>query len=267
MRLATYNILHGRSPDDGVVDPGRFAAAVASLDADVLGLQEVDQAQPRTRKIDFTALAAEAMGAVAKLYAPALFGTPGGLWVPALDSGAERPSFGIALLSRHPVTHWEVRRLPWIGVGFPIRLPGGRGGAEGRGIMLREEPRLAIVAHLDTPTGPRIVVNTHLTYLPGWGRRQLRRLRTDLAAVDGPLALMGDLNMFGNQPSAITGYRSLAAHKTFPCSSPRVQLDHVLARGAWGDVIASRAVRLAVSDHRALVVDVADVDDTHSRRE
>ncbi len=264
MRLATYNILHGRCPADGLVDPDRFATAVAALDADVLGLQEVDGAQPRTRGIDFTAVAAAAMGSVAQLYAPALVGTPGGLWVPALESGADRPTFGIALLSRYPVTRWEVRRLPWIGAGFPLRLPGPRpAGADSgretrRGIMIREEPRLAIVAHLETPRGPRVVVNTHLTYLPGWGRRQLRRLRTDLAEIDAPLALMGDLNMFGNQPAAITGYRSLAAHKTFPAGTPRVQLDHILVRGEWGDVTASRAVRLDVSDHRALVVDVAD---------
>ncbi len=258
MRLATYNILHGQSPDDRAVDPDRFASAVASLNADVLGLQEVDHAQPRTRCIDFTAIAAEAMDAVAQLYAPALHGTPGGLWAPALDGSTDRPSFGIALLSRFPVIRWEVRRLPWIGAGFPIRLPRRGTDGEQRGIVLREEPRLALVAHLDVPGGPRAVVNTHLTYVPGWGRRQLRILRNQLAAIEGPLALMGDLNMFGNQPAAITGYRSLVAAKTFPAGTPRVQLDHILVRGSWGDVVSGEAVRLEVSDHRALVVDVSD---------
>ena len=256
MRLATYNILHGYSPHDRVVDPDRFAGAVASLDADVLGLQEVDHHQPRTRGLDFTAIAAEAMGAVARLYAPALHGTPGGLWAPAVDGSTDRPSFGIALLSRFPVVSWEIRRLPWIGAGFPIRLPR-RGSGEQRGIVLREEPRLAIIAHLDVPGGPRAVVNTHLTYVPGWGRRQLRTLRNHLAGIDGPLALMGDLNMFGHQPAAITGYRSLASVKTFPAGTPRVQLDHILVRGEWGGLVSHEAVRLAVSDHRALVVEVA----------
>ena len=202
------------------------------------------------------------MGAVAYRYQAALHGTPGGLWVPAATDAPDRASFGIALLSRYPVTRWEIIRLPWIGAGFPLPLPGA-----GRGIMIREEPRVAIVAHLDMPTGPRVVVNTHLTYVPGWGRRQLRRLRDDLGRVDGPLALMGDLNMFGSQPSAITGYRTLAVHRTFPGRSPRLQLDHILARGRWGDVLASRAVRLPVSDHLALVVDVADAARPDSGRE
>ena len=48
MRLATFNILHGRGMGDGVVDLDRLAAAVRSLDADILALQEVDRDQPRS---------------------------------------------------------------------------------------------------------------------------------------------------------------------------------------------------------------------------
>ncbi|MDQ1669719.1 MAG: hypothetical protein QOE40_1780, partial [Actinomycetota bacterium] len=36
VRIATFNILHGRSPSDDQVDPERFAEAVRTLDADVL---------------------------------------------------------------------------------------------------------------------------------------------------------------------------------------------------------------------------------------
>ena len=36
MRLATFNVLHGRSLADDRVDKERFAEAIASLDADVL---------------------------------------------------------------------------------------------------------------------------------------------------------------------------------------------------------------------------------------
>lgn len=258
MRLATYNILNGRSPHDGVVDPARFAAAVAALDADVLGLQEVDRDQPRTQRADLTAVAAEAMGAMAYRFVPALQGTPGGLWVPAYGDVPGAPCFGISLLSRYPVVSWQTIRLPWIGVGFPLPLPGAGPGGRRRGVMVREEPRVAVVARLDTPFGPRAVVNTHLTYIPGWSRRQLRALRTGLADLTEPLVLMGDFNMIGSQPAAITGYRSLGHHKTFPAGTPRVQLDHILARGAWGAVTQSRALHLEVSDHRALLVELAD---------
>ena len=45
MRLASFNILNGRSLSDGEVDAGRLRGGEA-LDADVLGLQEVDRASP-----------------------------------------------------------------------------------------------------------------------------------------------------------------------------------------------------------------------------
>ena len=63
MHLATFNLLHGRSLSDGAVHAERVAAAVADLDADVLGLQEVDRAQPRSGLLDLTAIAADALHA------------------------------------------------------------------------------------------------------------------------------------------------------------------------------------------------------------
>ena len=67
---------------------------------------------------------------------------------------------------------------------------------------------------------------------------------------------MGDLNMAGNLPSRITGYRSLARHPTFPLDHPDRQLDHILLRGELGQVTSSSAPALPLSDHRALVVDL-----------
>ena len=93
MRLATFNILHGRGPSDGLVDLDRLAAAVRSLDADILALQEVDRDQPRSHLADLTAVAAEAMGAVTHRFAAALAGTPGATWIAASERG--RPGHGV----------------------------------------------------------------------------------------------------------------------------------------------------------------------------
>ena len=57
VRLATFNLLHGRSLSDGTVHAERVAAAVADLDADIIGLQEVDRAQPRSGLLDLTTIA------------------------------------------------------------------------------------------------------------------------------------------------------------------------------------------------------------------
>ena len=127
LRLATFNILHGRNPADDQVDLGTFADAVAGLDADVLALQEVDRNQPRSHGADLTAVAADAMGAVDSRFVAAMSGTAGATWVAA--TGTEQPdaaAYGVALLSRHPVSAWEVVRLPAVRVPVPMRFSGDR---------------------------------------------------------------------------------------------------------------------------------------------
>jgi endonuclease/exonuclease/phosphatase family metal-dependent hydrolase len=254
VRLATFNILHGRSLEDGVVDPDRLRAAVTDLDPDILALQEVDRDQPRSHLADLTAVAAEAMGAVAHRFVAALSGTPGATWLAA--TGSEQPgtaSYGIALLSRYPASSWQVVRLPRLGGWVPVVIPG----PQRKIVLVKEEPRAAVIGRLDTPLGPLTVANTHLSFIPGWGRRQLRRLRRDLDPFPDPAVIMGDLNMTGATPARVTGYRPLAAVDTFPLAAPGKQLDHVLARGPLPPVTGAQAVATAISDHRALVVDLA----------
>ncbi len=253
MRLATFNILHGRSLHDGVVDPERLAAAVRRLNPDVLALQEVDRDQPRSHLADLTAVAAEAMGAVSTRFAPALIGTPGSTWtVAGEDEPPGRAAYGIALLSRYPARSWQVGQLPRIPFRFPVYRP-----RPTRVVVVDEEPRAVLTGHFDTPEGPLVVVNTHLSYLPGWGRRQLRQIRRTLTGMAEPVVLMGDLNLTAATPARLTGYRPLAAHPTFPVRAPDRQLDHILARGPLGAVIGSAAPDLDLSDHRALVVELA----------
>jgi endonuclease/exonuclease/phosphatase family metal-dependent hydrolase len=88
VRLATFNVLHGRAPADGRVDLDRFASAVATLDADVLALQEVDRSQSRSGSADLTALAAEAGSCGYARFVPALHGEPRS-WRPATSAGGE----------------------------------------------------------------------------------------------------------------------------------------------------------------------------------
>lgn len=251
MRIATFNILHGRSLDDGRVDVERLADAVRELDADVLAVQEVDRDQHRSHLVDLTEVAGSAMGATAQRFAAAISGTPGATWVAA--SGQEQPgtaTYGIALLSRYPVRSWQVVRLPRIRMRFPMYLPGPR-----KVLVVREEPRVAVAGVVETPLGELTVANTHLSFVPGWSAVQLRRLRRDLAAMPDPLLLVGDLNMPGSRPARITGYRPLVEQATFPVDAPRRQLDHVLLRGTFSPVRSSSVRALPLSDHRAVVVD------------
>jgi endonuclease/exonuclease/phosphatase family metal-dependent hydrolase len=252
LRLATFNILHGRNLADDVVDLATYAAAIGSLDVDVLALQEVDRNQTRSGRADLTAVAAEAMRADHHMFVAALSGSPGATWTAA--TGQEQPdaaAYGIALLSRCPATSWEVVRLPVVPGPAPMRFHGRR-----LPTLVREEPRVAMAACIDSPLGPMTVANTHLSFLPWWNGHQLRTLLRSLRSAPRPLLLTGDLNMGAAKAARVTGLDPLGEPQaTFPVQEPGVQLDHVLASGFTG-VATTSVRRLPVSDHLALVVDL-----------
>ena len=253
MRMATFNILHGRSVHDGLVHRDRLVDAVSQLDADILALQEVDLDQPRSGMADLTAVAAAAMNAESHRFVAAIAGTPGATWMAA--TGREQPgtaAYGIALLSRYPVDDWQVVRLPRIPMKFPMYLRG-----PNRVQIVNEEPRAAVIARLDTPVGPLTVDNTHLSFVPGWNRRQMRLLMRDLRGFPGPRVLMGDMNMAPSRVGRLSGLRALGEAPTFPADVAQTQLDHILTDDDGLRVDSCNAPRLPISDHRALVVDIS----------
>jgi endonuclease/exonuclease/phosphatase family metal-dependent hydrolase len=201
---------------------------------------------------DLTAVAAEAMGATNHRFVAAISGTPGATWMAA--TGDEQPgtaAYGIALLSRHPAVSWQVVRLPRIPMRFPMYLPGPR-----RVMVVDEEPRAAVIGQFETPIGAVTVANTHLSFVPGWNRQQLRSLVRDLRGMPGPRLLVGDLNMTEGAVTRWSGMRALATAPTFPANEPNRQLDHVLTDDPRFVAAGCTAPLMPISDHRPLIVDV-----------
>jgi len=255
VRLATFNILHGMALPAGTVAVAELRSAVSTLDADVLGIQEVDRGQPRSSEVDQTAVAAAAMGAADWRFAPALTGTPGDDWCRVLDGMPTGRSYGIGLLSRYPVRSWHVLRMRGAPGRSPIVVPPMDGGRLPRVLLLPDEPRALLAAEVDSPHGMITIATTHLSFTPGWNVWQLRRVVRALRALPGPRILLGDLNLPGPVPRWLTGWRGLVGAPTYPAHEPKVQIDHVLADGALPPVRAARAVTGIISDHRALIVD------------
>lgn len=97
LRVATFNIQHGRGPD-GRVDVRRLAEACATLDADILGLQEVDVGVSRSHGADLVA----EIASYARLHGSFAVATQ-------LPDGGE---YGNALLTRERHSDVEVVALP-----------------------------------------------------------------------------------------------------------------------------------------------------------
>jgi endonuclease/exonuclease/phosphatase family metal-dependent hydrolase len=233
--VATFNVLHGRSVAHGGVEVADLRAAARQVDADVVGLQEVDYHHERSGGVDQTAEVAEALQARHWRF-----------------EGTSGPASGVGLVSRHPVREWVVRRFAAAPVAMPLMVPGRRGLAQ-----VPDEPRVALAAVLDSVSGPMTVVTAHLSFVPGWNVAQLRALVRWAATLPGPRLLAGDLNLPGTVARLTSRWSPLARVATYPSWRPRVQFDHVLADGVTASAVRDvRSLRLPVSDHCALMVDL-----------
>ncbi|MGO1227508.1 endonuclease/exonuclease/phosphatase family protein [Brachybacterium sp. AOP42-C2-15] len=190
-RVATYNIRHGLG-DDGRVDLARTAREIAALDAEVIGLQEVDQGfGPRSGHEDQAARLGELLGM------QVCFGAALEL-PPARESEPPR-RYGLALLTRHEILRHSLALLP--------AHPGCAPPTEPRGVLharIRgpgEQELDVLVTHLDNAG------RAHRTAQV----QGIIRLAADLT---GPALLMGDMNADPSAPElaalAATGWRDAA---------------------------------------------------------
>jgi endonuclease/exonuclease/phosphatase family metal-dependent hydrolase len=230
LRVATFNIRRGADDGDRV-RLRALARSCALLEADVLGLQEVVGGRRQSWYLDQGAVVAR------RTRARHVSG-------PAVRRGRRR-TYGNALVTRGRILDHVVLDLP--------RAP-------------EREPRSAIVARVRVSELELTVAVTHLQHWPKRHRHrphdapdQLRAVLDALAVRPGPRLLLGDLNL---EPEAATpilaaaGFTRAEHGPTFPAGIPRATLDHVavdglVVRRAW---VAARA---PVSDHRAVVADLA----------
>jgi len=270
MRVATWNILHGMSLQNPEA-ASELIGQAALLNADIIGLQEVDHNQTRTGHQHQTRDVAEAMGLPFWYFAPAIVGTPGESWVGAGDehtsshqhaevSSTDDPAsfYGVGLASRWPMSNIRVVRFKAAPISLPLLVPSM---PRPRLIKVADEPRVAIVADIATPSGLVTVATTHLSFVPGFNIKQLRQLVKNMPATRS--LILGDFNLPGGLPTRITKWSSLAKIQTYPTFGPKVQFDHILAQGYSQEVVeyaraSAQSESLSVSDHCALSVEILD---------
>lgn len=236
MRVATYNI-HGSVGLDRRRKPDRIAAVIESLEAEIIGLQEVEGRRSRS-KID------QAHYLAGKLELNLVEG-------PLLLEG--KGGYGNALLTRFPVLDVQRRVFQ-------------RPGSQTRGL---------IDARLETPLfGPLRVIVTHLEVrdhrIRSTQMREIKHLIDDGAP--DPTVLLGDLNEWWNRRLALRALdRSihfLHSPATFPARLPLLRLDRIAVRGLQSADYDHRARRIetrltrVASDHLPLVAELEPLEPT-----
>jgi endonuclease/exonuclease/phosphatase family metal-dependent hydrolase len=238
MRVATYNV-HGCVGLDRRRKPERIAEVIASLEADVIGLQEVEGRRSRS-KID------QAEHLAAKLGLNLVEG-------PLLLEG--KGAYGNAILTPHKVLAVERRIFE-------------RPGSQTRGLLDVQLDVSGVGPAFADGFGPLRVLVTHLEVRDHRVRsqqmREIKHLIDD--GPPGPTVLMGDLNEWWHRRLALRALdRSvpfLHSPATFPARLPLLRLDRIAVKGLKSTDHDNRAHRVETrltriaSDHLPLVAEL-----------
>ena len=242
--------MHGIDVTSGVTDLAPALAAVAALEADVVAVQEVDRSLERSGGVNQVRAIAEHLG-WEWVFAAALQGSPDASWRVPRHDDPDGAAYGVGIVSRYPVRHWEQRRLPGGGAGQrTLQAAPQRPGWD-------HEPRTALAADLDVEGQALRVTTTHLSYLPWRGLAQLQVAAGLARATGGPTVFLGDFNLPRWSVRASLGGWQHAAHgPTYPSWGPRAVLDQLLVHGGVRLLEAAAGPR-GPSDHLPLVATIA----------
>lgn len=258
-------------PQESAAPTQALARAITSLDSDVFAFQEVDHFLPRSNSRPQMRDIAESIGVRDWAMAPSVIGTPGESWrklnetepeiITSASTHAElmHESYGIGIISKIPVISWHRLNLGNSPLGLPLIVPGDETGkGRPRFLYVKDEPRLALAAVLDNGF---TVVNTHLSFVPGFNLAQLRRVKKwalQIAESTGTRAIvLGDLNLPKNLPIAGSSWKSLVTQNTYPSWGAKIQFDYILSPDlAFGEYSVRNFATTGVSDHLPIGVEI-----------
>lgn len=224
MRAVTANCAHWAKT-------AFLAQALAALDADILGLQEVDRLALRTRFAQQTGKVARTAG-------------PGHTWAwvrgERIGPGGVLGLQGVGLVVRGGIADRERVEIP--------RLPPPVG--ERVAPLTGRTRRVALLARAQPRRGPDVTVAVaHLAVSRPEAEAQLAAVVAALMERPGPHLLLGDLNLRVDEAD-LGPLVPAPAGPTFPRSEPHRWIDVVAATGLV--VGPGEVVDLGCSDHLAV---------------
>ena len=256
-------------PSSAPTSLAEAAAKIAEeLAPDLVGVQECDYWLERSGNAHQIADVATSIGAPYFAFAPSIIGTPGEKWrklqasdqrmITNVDSAKQyEGSYGIGIASKIEVLQWHRLDLGNSPIGAPLLIPGDESGpGKVRPIYIRDEPRVALAATL---ANGYTVINTHLSFVPGFNLHQLRKLKRwarELEKETRTIAIiMGDLNLPKNLPVVGSQWKSLATQATYPSWGAKIQFDYILSKAPL-TLQYLPTVLSGVSDHLPLSVEI-----------
>ena len=234
LRVATYNIQAGGG------NLLAIAETIREMNADVVGLQEVDvHWSDRSRFADQAAELGRALGMDVR-FAPIYR-------LPNSDRTKPLREFGVAILSRHRIVSFRNDTLTRLSTqdtaAGPMPMPG-----LANAVMEVQGRRIRVFStHLDYRADPRVRA------------LQVMEMLRHADASEEPTVLLGDLNAPPDAPELkplFTRFRDAWANRdsghTYPASAPVKRIDYVLTSS---DFFVSHAavVPALAADHRPVV--------------
>ncbi|MCX4788066.1 MULTISPECIES: endonuclease/exonuclease/phosphatase family protein [unclassified Streptomyces] len=246
LRVATYNI-HAGAGMDNVFDLDRQTAELRSLDADVIGLQEVDvHWGTRSEWRDLAAELAE------RLHMQVSFAP-----IYSLDPdtpGAPRREFGVAVLSRYRIVSAENHEITRLSTQDPNPVPAPAPGFGEVVLRVKGLPVHVYVTHLDYRGDPSVrtaqVADTRRVMAEDEapGRQKVRQI------------LLGDFNAAPAAPELAPLWKELTdvepGGPTYPAQDPVQRIDYVAVSKDSVRVRDAAVAETLASDHRPVVADL-----------
>lgn len=238
LRVMSYNIEYGHEGLDSVI------TVIRDQHPDIVGLQEVDvHWSQRSNFVDQAALLAKGAGMeyrFARIY-----------HIPDDDPSKPPREFGVAILSRYPITaftnHEITRHSTQDSTAAPVPQPG------------------LLDATIDVNGTKVRVFDVHLDYRrdPSVRAHQVADMLRYIEPCNEPTLLFGDMNAPPNAPELQpllqhlhdTWPASNGAGATYPAKAPESKIDYVMTSDGFR-VRKASVSEVFASDHRPMLVDL-----------
>jgi endonuclease/exonuclease/phosphatase family metal-dependent hydrolase len=231
LRVMTFNIHYGEGKD-GIQDLSRIAEVIRECDADIVGLQEVDNLNPRSRFVNQAKWLADELGMYCAY---------------GVNLSIGPVQYGNAVLSKFPIEFYENIPLPTSGF----------------------EPRGCLWTQIDVGGCQIAFLVTHLGLSKDERARQINSIIEMLEKITVPIILVGDWN---NVPDSeeVSSVASVlkdvyagtdsnceeeAATFAFGTRKPNVRIDYMFVSSEIV-VMEVKTIETQVSDHLPVIAEV-----------